>query len=265
MLIFRPRGGVPQPTQAAQSHMQRVHGEPAHRPAGGALLGVRLLNRTTRKVAPDRSGRRAYYNAAGRSCTISPRPNGRSCSSTAGAVGTLRITSPIEFGQCSSPACWATSCASTPDHRRGRAGLAAVDPLREGVDIVIMIGQPDSPWWPRRLLSTTAGSRQPRLPWRRTARRHRCQLAGHRASPSVPPTPQRWPLSEPATAPAPANPSCNSITFAREAVVAPVPALPRYRRLCLERAQQASGAFVTDVRCRWRTVCGSILRGVSRR
>ena len=43
-------------------------------------LGVRLLNRTTRKLRLTEVGQ-AYYDAAGRSCTmISPRPSRRSCS-----------------------------------------------------------------------------------------------------------------------------------------------------------------------------------------
>ncbi|HBO7459713.1 TPA: LysR family transcriptional regulator, partial [Pseudomonas aeruginosa] len=97
----------------------------------------------------------------------------------------------------------------------------SVDPLQEGVDIVIMVGQPeDSTLVARRLLATGRWlCASPGYLAEHGTPGSVAELAGHRAVLLSTDSQRYWPLSGDSL-PCQRVLSCNNITFAREAVVA---------------------------------------------
>jgi len=119
-------------------------------------LGVRLLNRTTRKLRLTEVGQ-AYYERCRQIMHDFAEAEQAVMQLQQAPSGLLRITSPIEFGQMFLASLLGDFMRQYPQiTAEVELASRSVDPLQEGVDIVIMVGQPeDSTLVARRLLSTS--------------------------------------------------------------------------------------------------------------
>lgn len=183
-------------------------------------LGVRLLNRTTRKLRLTEVGQ-AYYERCRQIMVDFAEAEQAVMQLQQEPSGLLRITAPIEFGQLFLGKVLGTFMSQYPQiTAEVEITSRDVDPLEEGVDIAIMVGQPqDSTLIARKLFEN--GRRLCASPAYLAAHgtpRDVQALAGHRAV-LLPQDPQRhWPLLD-ESVPCQRVLHCNNITFAREAVL----------------------------------------------
>lgn len=193
-------------------------------------LGVRLLNRTTRKLRLTEVGQ-AYYERCRQIMHDFAEAEQAVMQLQQAPSGLLRITSPIEFGQMFLASLLGDFMRQYPQiTAEVELASRSVDPLQEGVDIVIMVGQPeDSTLVAVACSLPAAGSAPAPTTWRRTARRHRWPSLPGIARSFCPPTPSatgRFPETA-----CPASGCCPATTSPSPARRwSPVPALPRYRR-----------------------------------
>lgn len=193
-------------------------------------LGVRLLNRTTRKLRLTEIGQ-AYYERCRQIMLDFAEAEQAVMQQQQVPSGLLRITAPIEFGQLLLGKVVGAFMRLHPQISvEAELGSRTVDPVEEGVDIVIRVGQPqDSTLIARKLFETSRhlyASPQYLAEHGRPA----CvgELAGHRAILLPQDSPRYWPLLG-------QNLPCqrvlfsNNVTFAREAAIAGagIAALPR--------------------------------------
>ena len=184
-------------------------------------LGVRLLNRTTRKLRLTEVGQ-AYYERCRQIMLDFAEAEQAVMQLQQAPSGLLRITAPIEFGQLFLGRVLGESMRQYPQIR-AEVELTSrdVDPLEEGVDIAIQVGQPrDSTLIARklfesrrRLCASPAYLAQHGTP--RTVQ----ELAGHRALHLPVDSPRHWPLLGENIA-CQRVLACNNITLAREAALA---------------------------------------------
>ncbi|WP_165667692.1 LysR family transcriptional regulator [Metapseudomonas otitidis] len=183
-------------------------------------LGVRLLNRTTRKLRLTEVGQ-AYYDRCRQIMLDFAEAEQAVMQLQQAPSGLLRITAPIEFGQMFLGRVLGQFMSQYPQiTAQVELTSREVDPLEEGVDIAILVGQPqDSSLIARKLFE--AGRRLCASPAYLAAHgvpRTAEDLAQHRAV-LLPIDSQRyWPLLE-ASVPCQRVLHCNNITFAREAVL----------------------------------------------
>ncbi len=184
-------------------------------------LGVRLIHRTTRRLRLTEVGQ-AYYERCRQIMLDFAEAEQAVMQLQQAPAGLLRITAPIEFGQWILGRVLGDFMRLFPDiNAEVELASRLVDPVEEGVDIAISVGQPqDSTLVARKLFE---------------ARRRLCaspaylaqhgmpvtvdDLAGHRAIILSRDPVRYWPILE-------RNISCrrvltcNNITFAREAALA---------------------------------------------
>ncbi|GAC1033744.1 LysR family transcriptional regulator [Pseudomonas sp. No.21] len=183
-------------------------------------LGVRLLNRTTRKLRLTEVGQ-AYYERCRQIMVDFAEAEQAVMQLQQEPSGLLRITAPIEFGQLFLGRVLGDFMSQYPQiTAEVEITSRDVDPLEEGVDIAIMVGQPqDSTLIARKLFEN--GRRLCASPAYLAAHgtpRNVQALAEHRAV-LLPHDPQRyWPLLD-ESVPCQRVLHCNNITFAREAVL----------------------------------------------
>ncbi|AYC33546.1 LysR family transcriptional regulator [Pseudomonas cavernae] len=182
-------------------------------------LGVRLLNRTTRKLRLTEVGQ-AYYERCRQIMLDFAEAEHAVMQLQQEPSGLLRISVPIEFGQLFLGKVLGAFMRQYPEIR-AEVELTSrhVDPVEEGVDIAILVGRPqDSTLIARKLFES---------------RRRLCaspdylaihgvpetieQLVNHRAVLLLSDSPRYWPLLGESIA-CQRVLSCNNITFAREAV-----------------------------------------------
>lgn len=184
-------------------------------------LGVRLLNRTTRKLRLTEVGQ-AYYERCRQIMLDFAEAEQAVMQLQQAPSGLLRITAPIEFGQLLLGRVLGDFMRQYPQiSAEVELTSRPVDPVEEGVDIVILVGQPqDSTLIARKLFETErvlcaspdylASHGSPRTAEELTE--HRAVLLPHDS-------PRHWPLLHESIA-CRCVLSCNNITFAREAVLA---------------------------------------------
>ncbi|MGA6098784.1 LysR family transcriptional regulator [Stutzerimonas marianensis] len=186
-------------------------------------LGVRLLNRTTRRLRLTEVGQ-AYYERCRQIMLDFAEAEQAVMQLQQAPAGLLRITAPIEFGQ------WVLGRVMG-DFMRRHPGIVAevelasrtVDLLEEGVDIAIVVGQPEDSSLVarklfearRRLCASPAYLAAHGVPARAQ------DLVGHRAIGLSRDPVRYWPIIEPQVACRRVL-TCNNITFAREAALAGV-------------------------------------------
>ncbi|MFR0688318.1 LysR family transcriptional regulator [Enterobacterales bacterium AE_CKDN230030158-1A_HGKHYDSX7] len=184
-------------------------------------LGVRLINRTTRKLRLTEVGQ-AYYDRCRQIMHDFAEAEQAVMQLQQAPSGLLRITAPIEFGQMYLARVLGDFMNLYPQIT-AEVELTSrnVDPLEEGVDIVIMVGQPeDSTLIARRMLTTNRClCASPDYLALHGAPETVEELAGHRAVLLQADSQRYWPLRG-ETVPCHRVLSCNNITFAREAVLA---------------------------------------------
>ena len=188
-------------------------------------LGVRLLNRTTRKLRLTEVGQ-AYYERC--------RQIMQEFSEAAQAImqlqreptGLLRVSSPIESGQLFLGGVVGEFMRCYPAIQvEVELTTRAVDPVEEGVDVVIHLGRPqDSSLVARRLMTS------PRQLYASPDYIKRCgmpaeasELTHHRCIHALADGARKWRFDQPAIS-VPISPVLvvNNITFAREAALAGV-------------------------------------------
>jgi len=184
-------------------------------------LGVRLLNRTTRKLRLTEVGS-AYYERCRQIMLDFAEAEQAVMQLQQAPSGLLRITAPIEFGQLLLGRVLGEFMRQYPQiSAEVELTSRDVDPLEEGVDIAIQVGQPrDSTLIARklfesrrRLCASPAYLAQHGTP--RTVQ----ELAGHRAIHLPVDSPRHWPLLGENIA-CQRVLACNNITLAREAALA---------------------------------------------
>lgn len=184
-------------------------------------LGVRLLNRTTRKLRLTEVGQ-AYYERCRQIMLDFAEAEQAVMQLQQEPSGLLRITAPIEFGQLFLGRVLGDFMRQYP-LITAEVELTSrhVDPVEEGVDIVILVGQPqDSTLIARKLFETSRSlCASPDYLARHGTPRTVAELASHRAILLPHDSPRYWPLLG-------ENIACqrvltsNNITFAREAALA---------------------------------------------
>ena len=184
-------------------------------------LGVRLLNRTTRKLRLTEVGQ-AYYERCRQIMLDFAEAEQAVMQLQQVPSGLLKLTAPIEFGQLLLGRVVGEFMRLHPQVMvEAELGSRLVDPVEEGVDIVIRIGQPqDSTLVARKLLEMSrhlyaspdylAAHGEP------TSEE---ALVGHRAILQLQDPPRHWPLLDRHLA-CQRVLHCNNITFAREAACA---------------------------------------------
>ncbi|MDX5373276.1 MAG: LysR family transcriptional regulator [Pseudomonadaceae bacterium] len=184
-------------------------------------LGVRLLNRTTRKLRLTEVGQ-AYYERCRQIMLDFAEAEQAVMQLQQAPSGLLRISAPIEFGQLFLGRVLGEFMRQYPQiSAEVELTSRDVDPLEEGVDIAIQVGQPrDSTLIARklfesrrRLCASPAYLAQHGTP--RTVQ----ELAGHRALHLPVDSPRHWPLLGENIA-CQRVLACNNITLAREAALA---------------------------------------------
>ncbi len=192
-------------------------------------LGVRLLNRTTRKLRLTEVGQ-AYYERCRQIMLDFAEAEQAVMQLQQEPAGLLRITAPIEFGQLFLGRVLGAFMLQYPQiTAEVEITSRHVDPLEEGVDIAILIGQPqDSTLIARKLFSS--GRRLCASPVYLKAHgtpRVVEDLARHRAILLPQDSIRYWPLLG-ENIPCQRVLSCNNLTFAREAALsgAGIAALP---------------------------------------
>ncbi|KAF1067541.1 MAG: HTH-type transcriptional regulator DmlR [Pseudomonas citronellolis] len=184
-------------------------------------LGVRLLNRTTRKLRLTEVGQ-AYYDRCRQIMLDFAEAEQAVMQLQQAPSGLLRITAPIEFGQSYLASVLGDFMRLYPQiTAEVELSSRSVDLLEEGIDLAIMVGQPqDSTLIARRLLVTNrclCASRE-YLAEHGSPQRV-AELARHRAVLLSQDSQRYWPLLNDSI-PCQRVLSCNNITFAREAVLA---------------------------------------------
>lgn len=206
-------------------------------------LGVRLLNRTTRKLRLTEVGQ-AYYERCRQIMLDFAEAEQAVMQLQLQPSGLLRMTAPIEFGQLFLGRVLGDFMREYPDiSAEVELTSRKVDPVEEGVDIVMLVGQPqDSTLIARRLLiSARSLCASPAYLQLHGTPQTVAQLSEHRAILLPADSPRYWPLlGQNITCQRVL--SCNNITFAREAALAGagIAGLP----LMISREEVASGRLI---------------------
>ena len=184
-------------------------------------LGVRLLNRTTRKLRLTEVGQ-AYYERCRQIMLDFAEAEQTVMQLQQEPSGLLRITAPIEFGQLFLGRVLGEFMRQYPQiSAEVELTSRNVDPVEEGVDIAILVGQPqDSTLIARKLFET--GRRlcaSPDYLARHGTPQTVAELAAHRAILLPHDSPRYWSLLG-ESVPCQRVLACNNITFAREAALA---------------------------------------------
>ncbi|MGH8353547.1 MAG: LysR family transcriptional regulator [Pseudomonas sp.] len=184
-------------------------------------LGVRLINRTTRKLRLTEVGQ-AYYERCRQIMLDFAEAEQAVMQLQQEPSGLLRITAPIEFGQLFLGQVLGAFMRQYPQiTAEVEITSRNVDPVEEGVDIAIMVGQPqDSTLIARKLFES--GRRLFASPDYLAAYgtpRSAAELVNHRAILLLTDAPRYWPLIG-ENVPCQRMLACNNITFAREAALA---------------------------------------------
>ena len=184
-------------------------------------LGVRLLNRTTRKLRLTEVGQ-AYYERCRQIMLDFAEAEQAVMQLQQAPSGLLRITAPIEFGQMFLGQVVGSFMREFPlISAEVEITSRSVDPVEEGVDIAIMVGQPhDSTLIARKLFESQR--RFYASPDYLDSHGHpqtTADLLGHRAILLPQDNPRYWPVVGEQRL---CNRclSCNNVTFAREAAIA---------------------------------------------
>jgi len=184
-------------------------------------LGVRLLNRTTRKLRLTEVGQ-AYYDRCRQIMLDFAEAEQAVMQLQHAPSGLLRITAPIEFGQIFLGQAVGAFMREYPlIIAEVEITSRSVDPVEEGVDIAIMVGQPqDSTLIARKLFESPR--RFYASPDYLASHGHpmsTADLSGHRAILLPQDNPRYWPVVGEQRL---CNRclSCNNVTFAREAAIA---------------------------------------------
>ncbi|MFZ3185141.1 MAG: LysR family transcriptional regulator [Pseudomonas sp.] len=206
-------------------------------------LGVRLLNRTTRKLRLTEVGQ-AYYERCRQIMLDFAEAEQAVMQLQLQPSGLLRITAPIEFGQLFLGRVLGGFMREYPQiTAEVELTSRKVDPVEEGVDIVMLVGQPqDSTLIARRLLiSARSLCASPAYLQLHGAPQTVAQLSEHRAILLPADSSRYWPVLGQNIA-CQRVLSCNNITFAREAALAGagIAALP----LMISRDEVASGRLI---------------------
>jgi DNA-binding transcriptional LysR family regulator len=184
-------------------------------------LGVRLLNRTTRKLRLTEVGQ-AYYERCRQIMLDFAEAEQAVMQLQQEPSGLLRITAPIEFGQLFLGGVLGRFMRQYPQiSAEVELTSRDVDPLEEGVDIAIQVGQPrDSTLIARKLLESRRRlCASPDYLAQHGAPQTIHELAGHRAILLPQDSPRYWPLVGEQVQ-CQRVLSCNNITLAREAALA---------------------------------------------
>ncbi|MBD9415101.1 LysR family transcriptional regulator [Pseudomonas sp. PDM16] len=184
-------------------------------------LGVRLLNRTTRKLRLTEVGQ-AYYERCRQIMLDFAEAEQAVMQLQQEPSGLLRITAPIEFGQFFLGSVLGHFMRQYPQiSAEVELTSRDVDPLEEGVDIAIQVGQPrDSTLIARKLLESRRRlCASPEYLAQHGAPRSIEELVGHRAILLPQDSPRYWPLVGEQVS-CQRVLSCNNITLAREAALA---------------------------------------------
>jgi DNA-binding transcriptional LysR family regulator len=193
-------------------------------------LGVRLLNRTTRKLRLTEVGQ-AYYERCRQIMLDFAEAEQAVMQLQQAPAGLLKITAPIEFGQLLLGRVLGAFMWQYP-HISAEVEITSrsVDPVEEGVDIAILVGQPnDSTLVARKLFETSRHLYASPGYLAKYGTPERVEgLAGHRAILLPQDSPRHWPVLG-CSVSCQRVLSCNNITFAREAAAAGagIVALPR--------------------------------------
>ncbi|MDM8350104.1 LysR family transcriptional regulator [Pseudomonas sp. sp1636] len=193
-------------------------------------LGVRLLNRTTRKLRLTEVGQ-AYYERCRQIMLDFAEAEQAVMQLQQAPSGLLRITAPIEFGQLLLGRVLGDFMRQYPQIT-AEVELTSrhVDPVEEGIDIAILVGQPqDSTLIARKLFETERClCASPNYLASHGMPRSAAELTDHRAILLPHDSPRYWPLLGENIACRRVL-SCNNITFAREVALAGagIAALPR--------------------------------------
>ena len=184
-------------------------------------LGVRLLNRTTRKLRLTEVGQ-AYYERCRQIMLDFAEAEQAVMQLQQEPSGLLRITAPIEFGQLFLGGVLGQFMRQYPQiSAEVELTSRDVDPVEEGVDIAIQVGQPhDSTLIARKLFES--GRRlcaSPDYLAQHGTPQRIDDLSGHRAIILPQDSPRYWPLLGEHIA-CQRVLSCNNITLAREAALA---------------------------------------------
>ncbi|WP_462379085.1 LysR family transcriptional regulator [Pseudomonas sp. Marseille-QA0892] len=184
-------------------------------------LGVRLLNRTTRKLRLTEVGQ-AYYERCRQIMLDFAEAEQAVMQLQQAPAGLLKITTPIEFGQLFMGRVLGEFMQQYP-LITAEVELTSrhVDPVEEGVDIAIMLGQPqDSTLIARKLFENGRMlCASPAYLEAHGTPGTLAELADHRAILLPQDSPRIWPLMD-EHVPCQRVLSCNNITFAREATLA---------------------------------------------
>jgi DNA-binding transcriptional LysR family regulator len=154
--------------------------------------------------------------------------------------GLLRITAPIEFGQMFlGQTLGAFMCEHPQISAEVEITTRNVDPVEEGVDIAIMVGQPhDSTLIARKLFqSSRAFYASPGYLAEHGKPLETTDLIAHRAILLPQDNPRYWPILGEQRLCNRAL-SCNNITFAREAAIAGAGIVGLPRMMCLEALER---------------------------
>lgn len=184
-------------------------------------LGVRLLNRTTRKLRLTEVGQ-AYYERCRQIMLDFAEAEQAVMQLQQAPSGLLRITAPIEFGQLFLGRVLGEFMRQYPQiSAEVELTSRDVDPLEEGVDIAIQVGQPrDSTLIARKLFESRRRlCASPSYLAQHGTPRTVQELAGHRALHLPVDSPRHWPLLGENIA-CQRVLACNNITLAREAALA---------------------------------------------
>ncbi len=186
-------------------------------------LGVRLLNRTTRKLRLTEVGQ-AYYERCRQIMQEFAEAEEAIMQLQSEPTGLLRITSPIEFGQLFLGSVVGEFVRRYPALQvEVELTTRVVDPVEEGVDIAIQLGRPQDSSLvarpmllsPRQLFASPAYLEQYGIPQRPE------DLVRHRCIHTLGDEGRKWHFHEPSVSIAvPQGVTVNNITFAREAAVA---------------------------------------------
>jgi DNA-binding transcriptional LysR family regulator len=201
-------------------------------------LGVRLLNRTTRKLRLTEVGQ-AYFERCRQIMLDFAEAEQAVMQLLQAPSGLLRISAPIEFGQLFLGRVLGDFMRQYPQiSAEVELTSRPVDPVEEGVDIVILVGQPqDSTLVARKLFETERIlCASPDYLIDHGTPLTVLELVEHRAVLLPHDSPRYWPLLG-ESIPCQRVLSSNNITFAREAVLAGagIAALPSM--ICKEALQ----------------------------
>ena len=184
-------------------------------------LGVRLINRTTRKLRLTEVGQ-AYYERCRQIMLDFAEAEQAVMQLQLAPAGLLRITAPIEFGQLFLGRVLGDFMRQYPQiTAEVELTSRRVDPVEEGVDIAILVGQPqDSTLIARKVYETSRCLyASPDYLARHGTPQTVAELAGHRAVVLPNDSTRYWPLEGEHIA-CQGVLSCNNITFAREVAMA---------------------------------------------